>query len=151
MEELAQYMAKDISNVVVLNDSLDITVNMNEVIWKIPETPRFKEMKIYEFKFSVNKHLFCSEFLHIFLSYYFPTSLSPKSQRKICLIQQQIDANACCTNNHSVSTSWLIVKFPTPLCLLLRATHWNRAMFEWITGKIYIELVFPLEDDSNWK
>ena len=32
MEELAQYMAKDISNVVVLNDSLDITVNMNEAI-----------------------------------------------------------------------------------------------------------------------
>ena len=53
-------MAKDISDVVVLNDSLDITVNMNEVIWKIPETPKFKEMEIYEFKFSVNKHLFCS-------------------------------------------------------------------------------------------
>ena len=135
---LSYYFSTSLSHVIVLQDSLAITVNINEVIWKILETFRFKARNSYEFNFSANKHIFCSYFFRILLSYYFPTSLSPKSQRKICLIQQQVEANACCTKKHSVSTSWLIVEFPTPLCLWLSGIHWNRAMFEWITGqKIY--------------
>ena len=46
MEELAQLMAKDISDVVVLNDSLAISVNINEVIWKMSETFRFQAMDV---------------------------------------------------------------------------------------------------------
>lgn len=98
MEGFAHRMSTDTSHVVVLQDSLAIAVNINEEIWKIPETSRFKAMNIYEFKFSANRRLFCSQFFRILLCCYFPISLSPNSQRKMCLIQQQIEKKkACCT------------------------------------------------------
>ena len=50
-------MAKDISDVVVLNNSLAISVNINKVILKMSETFRFKAMNVYKLKFSANKLL----------------------------------------------------------------------------------------------
>ena len=46
MEELAHRMAQDISDVVVLHDTLAISVNINEVIWKMSETFRFQAMDV---------------------------------------------------------------------------------------------------------